>query len=63
MQSNAMTELMSADIPHVDYNAKKKRFKKSDIAEWEKEMASIEGSKPQKINLNEFIIDGTFRNA
>lgn len=63
MQSNAMTELMAADIPHVDYSDKKKSVSKEDINAWEKDMENIKNLRPQKINLNDFIIDGTLRNT
>ena len=63
MQSNAMTEIMASDLPHVEYNAKKKSISKADLEAWEKDMKSIEGAKPQKINLNDFIIEnGTLGN-
>ena len=61
-QSNALTELMIADSPHIDYD-KKKRLKKEDVSEWEKEMETLKDATPQKINLNQFIIDGKLRES
>lgn len=59
-QSNAVTELMVADLPHVDYDEKKKLTKK-ELSGWEAQMEALKDASPKKINLNEFIIDGEFR--
>lgn len=53
---------MIADSPHIDYD-KKKRLKKEDVSEWEKEMETLKDTTPQKINLNQFIIDGKLRES
>lgn len=60
-----MTELMTIDIPHTEYHSfkKKKAVSKADIKEWEESMSAIADAKPEKINLNNFIIDGTPRNT
>lgn len=57
--SNALIQLMSIDLPRVEYGEKK--VSKQDIETWQKEMDAIKDAKPEKINLNQFIVDGKSR--